>query len=198
MLKTTQPILKSTKIVVICGLVLLLVAACSNMQEQPKLHDPFSESPTFGTGAREILPEAVPVGFLREDEHLYYGTINGELADSFPMELTEETLLRGQQLYEAFCTPCHGYSGYGDGIVTLEGFTRPNSFHITEVRNAPLGHFYQVITNGQNSMYSYASRIEPEDRWAVVAYIQALQISQNMSYGDLPEAIQAEFDANVE
>ena len=187
--------LKYTKLIMVCCAVLLVAVACSNLQEQPKLAKPFSESPTFGSSAREILPEAVPVGFLREDEHLYYGTVDGEFVDTFPMELTAETVMRGQQLFEAFCAPCHGYSGNGDGVVIQEGFSRPNSFHINQVREKTVGEYFHVITNGQNTMFNYAARIETEDRWAVAAYIRTLQISQNASYDDLPAELQAEFDA---
>lgn len=184
------------KVVVLSVAVgLLLLAGCQNMQVQPKLADPYGESATFGRAAREILPEAVPVGFLQDDEHLYQGTNGGELVSTFPFEITEEILMRGREQYEGFCTPCHGYSGYGNGIVALEGFPRPASFHTDDLRSAPVGRLYQAIANGVENMYSYASRVQPEDRWAIVAYIRVMQYSQNANYADLPEAAQTALDA---
>lgn len=172
---------------------LLVLAGCDNMHEQPKLDEPYSASETFGTAAREILPEAVAIGHLRDDEHLYEGTMDGALADELPFELTEDVLLRGKDQFEAFCTPCHGHSGYGDGVVSLEGFPPPASYHTEELRAQPVGHFFQVITDGVGVMYSYASRIAPEDRWAIAAYIKALQLSQNATLDDLPDELQSAF-----
>ncbi|MGF1507639.1 MAG: c-type cytochrome [Anaerolineae bacterium] len=164
------------------------------MEEQPKLDEPYSESPLFGSAARNILPEAVAVDYLREDEHLYLGTVDGEYVDTFPFEVTRETIDRGADLYSAYCTPCHGVSGYGDGVVVAEGFQPAASFYSDELIDAPVGRFYQAITLGVGGMYSYASRIQPEDRWAVVAYIQALQLSQHASLDELPPDLQAQFD----
>jgi len=178
------------------GLIALLVLAsgCGNLGEQPKLHDPYAESPTFGRAIREPLPQAVPVGHLNEDQHLYAGMVDGAFAEDFPMALTATMVREGQELYNGFCSPCHGYSGYGNGVVIQEGFTQPQSFHLEEVRNKPVGHYFNVITNGQNSMYSYAGRIEPEERWAIVAYIRALQLSQNATLEELPQEVQDEFE----
>lgn len=180
------------------GFCLLWLTGCGNMAEQPKLDDPYGRSPVFGRAARDILPETVPVGFLREDEHMYAGTLNGEWVDTFPMEVTQETLELGETKYEAFCSPCHGYDGYGNGIIVEEGFPPAQSFHTEEFRNAPVGRFYQAITNGQGVMFSYASRVQPEERWAIIAYIRALQLSQNASFADLPPELQAEFNASAE
>ena len=182
------------------GLVIALVvlAGCGNMREQPKIHKPFDPSPTFGQSARVPLPQAVAVSSDKLDEHLYYGTINGELATTYPIEVTEATLLRGQKLFNSFCTPCHGYAGYGDGIVAWEGFpSQPNllapaSHHSEELRAAPSGRFIQAMVNGKNAMYSFAGRIEAEDRWAIAAYIQTLQFSQNAEAANLPPAMQDE------
>jgi mono/diheme cytochrome c family protein len=183
-------------------LVLLMALAgltgCNNMAAQPKFAEPYDSSPTFGRAARELDPGAIPVGFLREDEHLSYGTINGELATTFPpdIEITRAFLERGQQQYNAFCSACHGYSGYGDGIVVQKGLRAPQSFHTDELREAPVGHFYNTIVNGQGIMYSYAARVyKVEDRWAIAAYIRAMQLSQNAAYADLPAEVQAEFEA---
>jgi mono/diheme cytochrome c family protein len=140
-------------------------------------------------------PNAVPVGFLREDNHLYAGLVDGEPAETLPFELTQDVLDEGQRQYQAFCAPCHGIAGYGDGVISLEGFPRPASYHTAELRAQPVGHFFQVITNGVGNMYSYASRISPENRWAIAAYIRALQISQEADFATLPDEVQAQFES---
>ncbi len=174
--------------------VAFAMAACGNMSEQPKLHRPYDESRTFGTAARELEPGVVPVGFLREDEHLYTGMVDGEFVDTFPFEITEEVLEEGRIEFNSYCSPCHGYSGYGDGVLSEEGFPPPASYHDPSVRNKPIGSYYVSITEGQGAMYSYATRVTPEERWAVIAYIRALQASQGAAFEELPASMQAEFD----
>lgn len=171
-----------------------LIAACGNLQEQPKLHEPFDASPNFETAARVPLPEAVPVGALNEDEHFYTGMVDGAFVETFPFEITAEVIERGRTEFDSYCTPCHGNAGYGNGILSQEGFPPPASFHDPEIREKPVGHYFDVITNGQNAMYSYASRVSAEERWAVIAYIRVLQRSQNAQLNDLPEDLQAQFD----
>ncbi|NDJ59788.1 MAG: c-type cytochrome [Chloroflexi bacterium] len=175
--------------------VVLVAAGCDNMRDQAKFHDPYAPSETFGAAARNLDPNAVPVGFERTDEHLYEGTVDGRLADSFPFEITRETLEEGQRLYDGFCSACHGYSGYGDGVVAAEGYPMPApaSYHIERLRDMPDGYYFQVITDGFGQMFSLASRIQPEDRWAIVAYVRALQLSQNATFDDLPPELQGEF-----
>lgn len=176
---------------------LLILAGCDNMAEQPKLAKPYAESPTFGRAAREILPETVPVGHLNEDEHFYEGIVDGQVADTMPFEITQEHLENGKVNYEAFCAPCHGYSGYGDGVITQEGF-QALSYHTDRLRGEPVGYFYQIITYGVGNMFDYAARIEPEQRWEIVAYIRAMQLSQYAVLDELPESLQAEFGGLVE
>jgi cytochrome c553 len=174
------------------ALTLLLMAGCRNMQQQPKLADPYDESVLFGRAAREILPEAVPVGFLRDDELLHTGMQNGEMATEFPFPITREILETGRSQYNAFCAPCHGYAGYGDGVIVVEGFPMAQSFHTEEFRAAPVGRIYRAIAYGAGVMYDYAARVPVENRWAIAAYIRALQLSQNTAYDDLPAEIQAQ------
>lgn len=191
--------LKTNRLMVLLlALALVGLAACDNMVDQPKLDQPYGESEVFGTAARDILPETVPVGFAREDELLHFGTMDGQLADAMPIELTEERFERGRHLYENLCAPCHGMGGYGDGVLSEEGFPQPASYHTDYLRGVELGSIYQTITYGQGAMYSYASRIpQVEDRWAIVAYIRALQLSQFANYGSLPEELQAEIDSSA-
>jgi hypothetical protein len=174
------------------ALALLVMAGCRNMQQQPKLAEPYDESVLFGRAAREILPEAVPVGFLRDDELLHTGMKNGELATEFPYPVTREMLETGRTQYNAFCAPCHGYAGYGDGVIVVEGYPMAQSFHTEEMRSAPVGRLYRAIAYGAGVMYDYAARVPVDKRWAIVAYIRALQFSQNAAFADLPAEIQAQ------
>jgi mono/diheme cytochrome c family protein len=114
------------------------------------------------------------------------GAFSEDLVTTFPFPVTEDVLARGQDRYEAYCTPCHASTGYGDGMIVRRGLSQPPSLHDQRLIDAPVGHFYDVITNGRGRMYSYASRIRPVDRWAIVAYIRALQLSQNATIEDVP------------
>jgi mono/diheme cytochrome c family protein len=172
----------------------LVLVGCGNMRDQPKFSEPYDSSPLFGSAARELEPNAVPVDLVREDSYLYEGTVNGEFVEGYPFEVTLDVLEEGRRQYEGFCSPCHGYGGYGDGVVAAEGYPQPApaSYHIDRLRDAPNGYYYQVITQGQGQMFSYASRIAVEDRWAIVAYIRALQFSQNAQFDELPAELQSE------
>jgi cytochrome c len=110
------------------------------------------------------------------------------VSDKFPFPMTREDIERGRQRYNIYCTPCHAYTGSGNGMIVQRGFPQPPSFHIDRLRQAPVGHFYQVMTDGFGLMYSYAARVEPEDRWRIAAYIRALQLSQHATIDDVPEA----------
>lgn len=149
------------------------------MFNQPK-YKPLQASTFFADGrASRPLPEdTVPFGGARPDELLMTGRINGLVADEFPFPVTAEVLDRGQQRYQIFCSVCHGATGYGNGMVVQRGFKAPPSFHTDRLRQAPAGHFVEVMTNGFGAMFDYRSRVSPEDRWAIVAYIRALQRSQ--------------------
>lgn len=184
--------MKHTQMIALVLVGTLVLAGCGNMQEQPRL-ETYDPSPNFGTAAREILPEAVPVGFQNDNTHLAYGEIDGELAETFPFEITAEVIAEGQRQYEGFCTPCHGFDGGGEGVIALKGYPQPASYHTDYLREQPVGHIYQVIANGKGQMYSYGSRLSVEERWAVVAYVRALQYSQYAPLTDLPEELRAEF-----
>lgn len=123
---------------------------------------------------------------LRLDTHYYEGRVDGELASGLPVPLTRALLDRGQERYEIFCRPCHGGTGEGDGTVVARGFGPPPSYHRDRLRNMPIGHFFDVITNGFGRMASYRSRVPVGDRWAIAAYIRALQLSQNARLDDVP------------
>jgi mono/diheme cytochrome c family protein len=157
------------------------------MHIQPK-YNPFDPSNFFGDGRSErpAVPGTVARDHLRTDELLYTGRVNGELADSFPFPITRSVLERGRERYNIYCSPCHDYTGSGRGMVVQRGFPPPPSYHIERLVKAPAGHFFDVMTNGYGTMYNYAARVTPEDRWAIAAYIRALQLSQHSKLEDVP------------
>jgi mono/diheme cytochrome c family protein len=159
------------------------------MYDQPK-YKPLEESKFFADhrSSRELIPQTVAVGQLRENDHLYTGKVDGKDADSFPFAITEAVLERGRQRYDIYCMPCHGQGGHGDGMVVRRGYKAPPSYHQDRLRNAAPGYYYGVIANGFGVMASYADQIPVEDRWAIAAYIKALQLSQNATIDDVPEA----------
>ena len=175
----------------LCGLAgtaLFVSAGCRlDMHTQPK-HKPLESSDFFddGRSARPPVPGTVARGQLRLDDHLYTGKVNGVLAETLPFPVTPEALKRGRERYNIFCAPCHDLRGTGRGMIVERGFRQPPSLHLERVRQAPAGLYFDVISRGFGTMYSYADRISPEDRWAIVAYIRALQLSQNATLDDLP------------
>ena len=169
--------------------ILVTAAGCrSEMYDQPR-YDTFESSAFFpdGLSARPLVAGTVPRGWARTDEHLYYGRVNGELAPTFPFPVDESVLTRGRDQYSVFCTPCHGGLGDGQGMIVQRGMPKPPSFHEQRLRDVPVGHIYDVISRGYGAMYAYSHRIKPHDRWAVVAYIKALQLSQNAPIDSLDE-----------
>lgn len=177
--------------------VVMSLTGCRQEMADQTRYEPLEESNLFpdGTSARPLPAGTVARGFLRDDEHLYAGRVNGEIATTFPFPITRAVLDRGHDRYNIYCTPCHDYVGTGKGLAVLRGFRRgPPSFHIDRLREAPPGHFFDVITNGFGAMNDYAMQIVPQDRWAVVAYIRALQLSQNAPARELPEKDRVELE----
>jgi len=175
-----------------CGLVLLTLCVAigcrQDMHDQPKYES--LEASTFfpdGRASRPLVPGTVARGQLREDTHLYEGKVAGKPAEMFPFPIDLKTMERGQQRHNIYCSPCHDRVGNGDGMVVRRGFRRPPSYHIERLRQAPPGYLYDVITNGFGAMQDYAAQIPVRDRWAIVAYVRALQFSQNAALNDLPE-----------
>jgi mono/diheme cytochrome c family protein len=130
----------------------------------------------------------VALGAANLDTAYFEGkTDDGKLLEAFPAPVTREMLERGRQRFEIYCSVCHGRTGEGNGMIVQRGFPAPPSYHIDRLRNAPPGHRYDVITNGYGVMYSYASRVDPADRWAIAAYIRALQLSHHATLNDVPQ-----------
>ncbi|MER3473337.1 MAG: quinol:cytochrome C oxidoreductase [Armatimonadota bacterium] len=169
--------------------VALLAGCHTDMWHQPKLKAQ-SASNFFadGKGDRPLVANTVPVGYLRDNEALYTGKVANKPVARLPLPLTRELLQRGQERYNVFCSPCHGKVGDGQGMIAQRGLALrrpPATFHTDRLRGMPVGYFYDVITNGFGMMYSYASRIPPEDRWAIAAYVRVLQLSQHARTSEL-------------
>lgn len=174
----------------VLGAVAMLLSGCRlDMHIQPK-YLPYEPTTFFPDGRSERQPVegTVARGQLRTDEFFYTGKINGVEADEFPFPITRADLERGRERFNIYCTPCHDYSGTGNGMIVQRGFPQPPSYHIQRLRDVPVGHFYGVITDGFGAMYSYAARIEPADRWRIAAYIRVLQLSQNATIDSVPPA----------
>ena len=174
---------------------LLLLACRPDMMNQPKAK-PLSESDFFSNQAnsRPIPPHTIERGGARENAAFYTGLTNGTYITQLPVKLTPQLLARGRERFNAMCAECHDRTGSGSGMVVQRGFPQPPSYHVPRLRDAPIGHFFDVITNGYGVMYSYATSVEPEDRWAIAAYIRALQLSHNIKASELTSAEQQKLE----
>jgi mono/diheme cytochrome c family protein len=166
---------------------LLGLAACRQQMAETGREKPLQASRFFEYDqlARPLVPGTVARGQLRADQAFYAGKVGSELVDVLPVPLTRDVLARGQDRFNIFCSPCHGRTGTGEGMVTKRGLRPPPSYLIDRLKEAPIGHFFDVMTNGFGVMPDYAAQIPPEDRWAIAAYIRALQLSQGATVADL-------------
>jgi mono/diheme cytochrome c family protein len=172
------------------GLLLFAAACRQDMHDQPK-YSAYEGSAFFADrrSARPVLEGTIAQGQLNEDEHLHAGRIGGQPATTFPFAIDDVVMRRGRERYNIFCSPCHGLAGDGDGMVVQRGYRRPSSFHIDRLREAPPGHIFDVMTNGFGAMPDYAAQIPVRDRWAIAAYLRALQLSQYATAAQLsPDA----------
>jgi|SRR5215467_12702291 len=158
-----------------------------DMHLQP-YNRPLSKSDFFADNRSARLPVdgTVARGDLREDTYFYTGRIGSADGDYFPFPINSQTMERGRERFNIYCTPCHGRVGDGNGFIPSRGLRRPPSYHIERLRKVPVGYFFDVMTNGFGVMPDYASQISPADRWAIAAYIRALQFSQNATAADIP------------
>ncbi len=158
-----------------------LSSACrQDMHNQPK-YKPYSATDFFGDSRamRPSIKDTVARGQLRLNEARYTGKQDGKDVTAIPIQITRADIVRGKDRFQIYCTPCHGQLGDGRGMIVLRGLRQPPSYHDERLVNAPIGHFFDVITNGYGSMYSYASRVSADDRWRIASYIRTLQLSQN-------------------
>jgi mono/diheme cytochrome c family protein len=184
-MKISASLMPAVMIVALCALSLsgCDMALRQDMADQPK-NRPLSPSEFFADGRSErpLIESTVARGALDNDVY----NVSKEYA-GFPLPVDEKLLHRGEDRYKVFCTPCHGLQGDGQGMAAMRGMKHPTSYHIDRLRQAPNGYFYDVISNGFGSMYSYSERISPRDRWAIIAYVRALQLSRNAKASELPE-----------
>lgn len=165
----------------LCIVVVTLAGCRQDMHDAPKL-EPLEASRFFADGqaSRPVPAGTVARGQLRADDFFYRGVgADGALATELPMPVTPELLLRGRERFEIFCAPCHGRTGDGQGMIVQRGFKQPQTFHQERLRNMPVGYYFDVMTNGFAQMSSYAAQVPVEDRWAVAAWVQTLQLAQH-------------------
>ena len=180
------------------GLLAVLVSAgCrQDMHDQPRFK-PLARSDFYADlrSARTPVEGTVARGQLHEDSYLYTGKIGNNPGDYLPFLVSEEVLRRGRERFNIYCAPCHSRLGDGNGVIVQRGLRHPPSYHIERLRKAPLGYFFDVMTNGFGAMPDYTSQISPRDRWCIIAYIRALQLSQGATMGDVPAGQKVPSDA---
>lgn len=180
-----------------CVAALLLAVGCQQkMANQPR-YDPLETSDFFADGmsARPRVANTVARGELSTDPFFDTGKVNGAVADGFPFAVTREVIDRGHQRFDIYCSQCHGRVGDGNGMIPARGYRKPPSFHTETLRKQTTGHLFDVMTNGFGAMPPYGSMIPTRDRWAIVAYIRALQLSQNATVDLVPPAARPKLDA---
>jgi mono/diheme cytochrome c family protein len=181
------PKLRCRSAIVVVVFTSALAACRQDMHDAPRYEA--LEASTFftdGRSARILVANTVARGQLKEDEHLYTGKIAGQLATEFPMPVTAAVMARGQERFNVFCSPCHSRKGDGTGMIVQRGFRQPPSYHEERLVNAPVGHFFDVMTNGFGAMQDYSAQVPVADRWAIAAYIRALQLSRRGTVNDVP------------
>ena len=179
-----------TRAVTRAAMVALVIggAACrQDMHDAPR-YEAYEASAFYpdGRSARVAPAGTVPRGWLREDEALYTGKVNGQTVAEIPFAITHDDLKRGQERYTIFCTPCHGQLGDGNGMVVQRGLRQAANYHNDRLRQERIGYFYDVITNGFGAMQGYQDQVPVRDRWLIAAYLRVLQFSQNATINDVP------------
>jgi mono/diheme cytochrome c family protein len=169
--------------------VVALSGCRQDMHDAPR-YDPLEESPVFpkNSSAQPLVAGTVARGQLNDDEALYTGKAAGAPVTTFPFAITKADLDRGQERFNIYCSPCHGRTGEGNGMVVQRGYRRPSTYHQDRLRLAPPGYFFDVITNGFGAMPDYKAQVPVEDRWRIIAYVKALQLSHAATTADVPPA----------
>jgi mono/diheme cytochrome c family protein len=178
------------------ALLAIAVTGCrQDMHDAPR-YEVFEANNGFADSraSRTAPAGTVARGFLRDDEALYTGKINGQLVDAVPFAITHDDLRRGQERFGIYCTPCHGQLGDGNGMVVQRGLRQAASYHQDRLRQERIGYFFDVATNGFGAMQGYAEQVPVRDRWLIAAYIRALQLSQNASVNDVPTDRRGDLD----
>jgi mono/diheme cytochrome c family protein len=183
-----EPARRRLPLAICCLAIFASAAGCHrDMQDQPR-YEMYEQSDFFADGmsARPVIAGTVARGELEEDEAFHTGKSEGKFVTELPVEVDRALLERGRERFNIYCSVCHAVTGLGDGMIVQRGFRRPPSLHIERLRNAAAGHFYDVVTHGFGAMPSYAVQIPPRDRWAIVAYVRVLQLSQHATVDDVP------------
>ncbi|HEY8551458.1 MAG TPA: cytochrome c [Vicinamibacterales bacterium] len=178
----------------------VLAAGCrQDMHDAPR-YEPLERSTFYADSrASRPIPEGtVARGFLRDNDAFYTGMVDGAPVEKIPMAVTREVVERGRERFNIYCSPCHGLTGEGNGMIVQRGYRRPASYHDPRLRSAQAGYFFDVMTRGFGQMPDYAAQVSPEDRWAIVAYIRALQLSQGATVDDVPPADRSKLDQPAE
>jgi mono/diheme cytochrome c family protein len=187
------------KIVPLGVLLALALSGCrQDMHDQPRFK-PLAKSDFYGDlrSARPPVEGTIARGQLHEDSYFYTGKFGNNPGDYMPFPVTDDVLARGRERFNIYCAPCHSRLGDGNGMIVQRGFRAPPSYHTERLRKAPLGYFFDVMTNGFGAMPDYASQIPPRDRWTIVAYIRALQLSQGAAMSDVPTGQKVPSEAPV-
>jgi hypothetical protein len=187
----------SSTLLLAAALLALPLAGCrQDMHNQPK-YRPFARNPFFADqrASRPLVEGVVARGHLDEDEAFFQGVSGGQPVATDPLGYGREVLERGQERFNIYCSPCHDRTGSGEGMIVQRGYKQPPSFHDPRLRAVPDGYFFQVMTNGFATMPAYAAQVPARDRWAIVAYIRALQLSQNATLADVPAEERAKLGA---
>ena len=185
--------MKSTHKLAAVFCLLAAVSACrQDMHDQPK-YRPLRASAFFEntSSARPLVEGTIARGTLQTDAAFFTGKNGAMVVSELPFPVTQEVIDRGQERYDIFCRPCHDATGSGNGLVVQRGYPKPSTYHSDRLRKAEAGYFFDVMTNGFGRMPDYRSQITPRDRWNIVAYIRALQMSQHAAAADVPEADRA-------
>lgn len=177
------------------ALVAMTAACRQDMHDQPN-YQPLEASSFFNDeqASRPLVEGTVARGHLNEDALLYTGKVDGNQALLFPFAVDDAVMAKGRERFNIYCSPCHGQTGMGNGMIVQRGYRRPPAFTEDRLRDAPPGHFFDVISNGFGAMPDYAAQIRPADRWAIVAYIRALQLSGHATIDDVPAADRPRLD----
>jgi mono/diheme cytochrome c family protein len=181
---------------IVLALAVIALSGCrQDMHDAPR-YEAFEASDSFTDGRASRNPPAGTVarGWLREDEALHTGKVDGQFVEAIPFALSHDDLKRGQERYNIYCTPCHGRLGDGNGMVVTRGLRQAASYHVDRLREEPIGYFFDVATNGFGAMQGYAEQVPVRDRWLIASYIRVLQFSQNAKVDDVPAERRAELD----
>jgi mono/diheme cytochrome c family protein len=185
----------TTRAGAVAVLALTLAGCRQDMHDAPR-YEVFEANAGYADNraSRTAPAGTVARGYLRDDEALYTGKVNGQFVDTFPLAISHDDLLRGQQRFNVYCTPCHGRLGDGQGMVVQRGLRQAASYHQDRLRQERIGYFFDVATNGFGAMQGYAEQVSVRDRWLIAAYIRALQLSQYASVNDVPADRRGDLD----